>query len=130
VVRYLKVIGKAEVRLMQYVLLIYSNESGWGKLTQAEQEKWMAAYQAFNEAVTQSRVLVEANRFQPSATASTVRVADGKTQVLGGPHAHSKEQLGGYYVIDVPDLDAAISWAARCPGASHGFVEVRPSMCG
>jgi hypothetical protein len=55
-----------------------------------------------------------------------VRVTDGKTQVLNGPYVETKEQLGGYFLIDVPDLDAALSWAARCPGSSHGVVEVRP----
>jgi len=114
---------------MQYLLLIYSKEAGWMNLTQAEQDQWMAAYQAFNEALTKGGVLRGANRLQPSSTAATVRVADGKSQVLDGPFADSKEQLGGYYLIDVPDLDTAISWAARCPGASHGVVEVRPSMC-
>src|SRR2546426_10033138 len=112
---------------MQYLLMIYANEAGWSKLTQTEQKQGMAAYQAFNEALTKAGVLKSANRLQPSSTATTVRIAEGKSQVLDGPYAESKEQLGGYYVIDVPDLDAAISWAARCPGASHGIVEVRPS---
>jgi len=71
-------------------------------------------------------VIVGGNRLRPTASASTVRVATGKTQVLDGPYAETKEQLGGYYMIDVPDLDAALSWAARCPGASHGAIEVRP----
>ncbi len=111
---------------MQYVLLIYSNEAGWSKLTQAEQEQGMAAYQAFGEAMTKAGVLKGSNRLRPISTATTVRVVDGKTQVTDGPYAESKEQLGGYFLIDVPDLDAAISWAERCPGASHGIVEVRP----
>jgi hypothetical protein len=63
---------------------------------------------------------------QPRSSATTVRIANGKTQVLDGPYVDSKEQLGGYYLIDVPDLDAALSWAARCPAVSHGVVEVRP----
>jgi hypothetical protein len=71
-------------------------------------------------------VLTSVNRLQPTSTATTVRVANGKSQVLDGPYADSKERLGGYYLIDVPDLDAAISWAVRCPAASHGIVEVRP----
>ena len=66
------------------------------------------------------------NRLRPTNTASTVRVANGKTQVLDGPYVETKEQLGGYFMIDVADLDAALSWAARCPGAGHGAVEVRP----
>ncbi len=115
---------------MQYVLLIYSTEDGWSKLTPAEQETWMAAYQAFNEALTTSGVLRGANRLQPSSTAATVRVTLGKPQVADGPCTDSKEQLGGFYVIDVPDREAALAWAARCPGASHGVVEVRPSLCG
>jgi hypothetical protein len=111
---------------MQYILMIYSEEGGWDRLTPAEQEQAMAAYGAYTEALTKARVLAGVNRLQPSSTATTVRLADGKPQVLDGPFADSKEQLGGYFLIDVPDLDAAISWAARCPGASHGVVEVRP----
>ena len=111
---------------MQFLLMLYSNEAGWFNMTQAQQEQGMAAYQAFTEALTEAGVLRGKNRLQPVSSATTVRVADGKPQVLDGPYADSKEQLGGYYLIDVPDLDAAISWAARCPGASHGIVEVRP----
>jgi hypothetical protein len=70
--------------------------------------------------------LAGSNRLQGGATATTVRMAGGKSQVLDGPYVDSKEQLAGYYLIDVPDLDAALSWAARCPGASHGVMEVRP----
>jgi hypothetical protein len=111
---------------MQYLLILYSNESGWSKMTPAEQEQGMAAYAAFTEALKKAGALAGSNRLQPISAATTVRVANGKTQVLNGPYADSKEQLGGYYLIDVPDLDAAISWAARCPTASHGIVEVRP----
>jgi hypothetical protein len=111
---------------MQYLLILYSSESGWGKMTKAEQEQGVAAYGAYSEALKKAGALVGANRLQPTASASTVRVANGKSQVLDGPYADSKEQLGGYYLIDVPDLDAALSWAARCPGAGHGVVEVRP----
>jgi hypothetical protein len=111
---------------MQYVLLIYANEAGWSKLTKDEQDKGVAAYRAYTEALKQAGALVGANRLQPSTAATTVRIADGKSQVLDGPYSDSKEQLGGYYVIDVADLDAALSWASRCPAASHGTVEVRP----
>jgi hypothetical protein len=111
---------------MQYLLLLYSNESGWSRLTPAEQEQGMAAYVAYTQALSKAGALQGSNRLQPVATATTVRVADGKSQVLDGPYAESKEQLGGYYLIEAPDLDAAIAWAARCPGASHGVVEVRP----
>jgi hypothetical protein len=114
---------------MQYLLMIYSNEAGWSKMSKAEQEKGMAAYTAYTEALTKAGVLKGSNRLQPISSATTVRIADGKSQVLDGPYVDSKEQLGGYFLIDVPNLDAAISWAARCPGASHGVVEVRPTWC-
>ncbi|MGD9537441.1 MAG: YciI family protein [Alphaproteobacteria bacterium] len=111
---------------MQYLLMLYVSEAGWSKLTKAEQEQGVAAYYAYTEALKKAGALAGANRLQPSAAATTVRIANGKSQVLDGPYAESKEQLGGYYLIDVADLDAAISWAARCPAANHGVVEVRP----
>jgi len=111
---------------MQYMLMLYVNEAGWPRLTKAEQEQGMAAYMAYTEALTKAGALVGTGRLQTSSTATTVRVANGKSQVLDGPYADSKEQLGGYYVVDVADLDAAISWAARCPATGHGAVEVRP----
>jgi hypothetical protein len=111
---------------MQYLLMLYSDETGWSKMTPAEQEQGMAAYTAYTEALKKAGAHAGSNRLQPISAATTVRVANGKTQVLNGPYADSKEQLGGYYLIDAPDLDAAISWAARCPGASHGVIEVRP----
>jgi hypothetical protein len=111
---------------MQYLLMLYSREAGWSEMSEAEQREGIAAYAAFTEALTTAGVLAGKNRLNPSSTATTVRVVDGKSQVLDGPFVDSKEQLGGYYLIDVPDLDAAIAWAARCPGARHGIVEVRP----
>jgi hypothetical protein len=106
--------------------MIYANEGGWAKLTKAEQDQGVAAYVAYTEALKKAGVLAGSNRLQPTTAATTVRLANGKSQVLDGPYADSKEQLGGYYLIDVADLDAAISWAARCPAAAHGAVEVRP----
>ncbi len=111
---------------MQYLLTLYVNETGWTKLSKAEQEQGVAAYTAYTEALTKAGVLKGANRLQPSSSATTVRITNGKTQVLDGPYVDSKEQLGGYYLIDVADLDAALSWAARCPAVGHGVVEVRP----
>jgi hypothetical protein len=115
---------------MQYLLMVYTNETSWPALTQAQREQGIAAYTAYTEALRKADVLRGSNRLQPTSSATTVRVTEGKSQVLDGPYAESKEQLGGYYLIDVPDLDAAISWAARCPGASHGLVEVRPIWSG
>jgi hypothetical protein len=111
---------------MRYLLLIYGDESHWPRMTQAEQQQGVAAFQAYSEALTNAGVLKGSNRLQPTSAATTVRTRDGKPQVLDGPYADSKEQLGGYYLIEVPDLDAALSWAARCPGAAYGAVEVRP----
>jgi hypothetical protein len=111
---------------MEYMLLLYVNEAGWPKLTKAQQEQGMAAYMAYTEALKEAGAFKQTKRLQPSAIATTVRLVDAKPQVLDGPFPDSKEQLGGYFIIDVPDLDAAISWAARCPAAGHGIVEVRP----
>lgn len=111
---------------MQYMLMLYANEGDWTSLTKTEQEQGVAAYAAYTEALKTAGALVSGGRLQPTTAATTVRIADGKSQVLDGPYVDSKEQLGGYYLIDVPNLDAALSWAARCPTASHGVVEVRP----
>jgi hypothetical protein len=111
---------------MQYLLMVYVNEAGWPKMSKAEQEQGIAAYGAYTEALNKAGVLKSSNRLQPVSAATTVRLANGKPQVLDGPYVDSKEQIGGYYLIDVTDLDAAISWASRCPGASHGVIEVRP----
>lgn len=111
---------------MQYILMDYVNEAGWPVLTKAEKDHWLGAYLSYMEAMTKAGVLKSSTGLQPSASATTVRVSSGKTQVLDGPYADSKEQLGGFRIIDVPDLDAALSWAARCPTALHGVVEVRP----
>lgn len=111
---------------MQYLLMIYANEAGWGQMSPEEQQRGMAAYQAYREALVKAGVYKGSHRLQPTSTATTVRLADGKPKVLDGPYADSREQFGGYFMIDVPDLDAAISWASRCPATGHGVVEVRP----
>ena len=110
---------------MQYLLTLYSEESGWEKMTPEQQKQGVAAYMAYSDALKSAGAYVGSNRLRPSATATTVRTTNGKTQVLDGPFVDSKEQLGGYFLIDVPDLDAAMSWAGKCPGAQHGVVEVR-----
>jgi hypothetical protein len=111
---------------MQYLLMLYSNETGWNTMTPAQQQEGMAAYTAFTEALKNADAHRGSSRLRPASTATTVRIANGKPQVLDGPYADTKEQLGGYYLIEAPDLDAAIAWAGRCPGAGHGIVEVRP----
>lgn len=111
---------------MQYILMLYVQESGWTALTPEQQQQGMAAYQSYVEALNAAGVLRGSNRLQASNLATTVRVTDGVTEVLDGPFVDSKEQIGGYFVIDAPDLDAALAWAARCPAVHHGVVEVRP----
>jgi hypothetical protein len=110
---------------MQYLLMLYADESGWTNLTPEQKQQGMAAYTSYTEALRKADVLRGSNRLTPSSSATTVRVTNDKSQVLDGPYSETKEQLGGYYLIDVPNLDAAISWAARCPGAGHGIIEVR-----
>jgi hypothetical protein len=111
---------------MKYMLLIYGNEAGMQAATKSDNEKILAAYGAYVEAMKKAGVMVGGDRLRPTASATTVRLVGGKPKVLNGPYAETKEQLGGYFMIDVPDIDAALSWASRCPGASHGTVEVRP----
>lgn len=114
---------------MEYMLQIYSDETRWPQMTADEVKYWMGAYTAFGKALVEAGAYVDSNRLEPTATATRVSVApDGKTTVLDGPYADTKEQLGGYFIIEAPDLDAALTWAARCPGASHGTVEVRPIL--
>jgi len=115
---------------MQYILMDYVNESGWPQLTRAEQAHWLGAYKAYMEAMDQAGVLRKSAGLQPASTATTVRTVAGRQQVLDGPYADSKEQLGGFHLIEVPDLDAALAWAARSPTAEHGIVEVRPLVDG
>ena len=110
---------------MQYLLTLYLDESGWDRMTPEQQKQGTAAYMAYSEALRSAGALVGSNRLKPSSTATTLRTTDGKTQVLDGPFIESKEQLAGYYLIDAPDLDAAMQWAGRCPAAQHGIVEVR-----
>lgn len=111
---------------MQYMLLIYTDEAGMSTASKEQVGQMMAAYGAWTEAMRKAGVFVTADRLQPTSTAATVRGAGDKTKVLDGPYAETKEQLGGYYLIEAADLDSALSWAARCPGAQFGSIEVRP----
>ena len=110
---------------MQYLLTLYVDESSWDRMTAEQQQQGSAAYTAYTEALGSAGVLINANRLRPSTTATTLRTNNGKTQVLDGPFVESKEQLAGYYLIEVPDMDAAMQWAGRCPAVQHGSVEVR-----
>ena len=112
---------------MKYMLLIYSNEAAMEAARKdAKGNDILPAYVAYTQAMKESGAFVAGDRLRPSSSATTVRVENGRNKVLNGPYAETKEQLGGFYIIDVPDLDAALSWAARCPGAQYGVLEVRP----
>jgi hypothetical protein len=111
---------------MQFALLIYNPEGNVAKPDPDAMKQAHAAYMAFTEALKKSNGYIASHGLAASSTATTVRVRDGKSQVLNGPFVDSKEQLGGIYIIDVADLDAALSWAARIPSAAWGAIEVRP----
>lgn len=111
---------------MRYMMMIYADEA---KMTRAPAEgatKMSAAYVSYTRALKDAGVWLAGDALQPTRTATSVRLAGGRTNVLDGPFAETREQLGGYYLIDTPDLDAALSWAAKCPGAASGTVELRP----
>jgi hypothetical protein len=113
---------------MKFLLTIYGEESGWGDASPEEIGQVMAAYEAFGRAAAEAGVLVGGEGLQPTSTATTVRVRDNETLTTDGPFAETREQLGGYYLLDCSDLDDAIGWAARVPGAQNASVEVRPVM--
>jgi hypothetical protein len=115
-----------EEREMQYMLLIYGDEKLWREMSESEIKRTMQAYVEFSRELAASGALRGGSELQPVASATTVRVRNGKPLVCDGPFAETKEQLGGYYLIDVPDLDAAIQWAAKIPSALNGSIEIRP----
>jgi len=111
---------------MQYIILIYGDEKAWTGMSQAEMNAVYAEHEAYGRALVEAGAMRGGAELQPTTTATAVRVRHGKTTVTDGPFAETKEQLGGFYLIDVPDLDSAIAWAARCPNAKDGTIEVRP----
>jgi hypothetical protein len=111
---------------MKYALLIYGDEKSWTRLTPAEVDRIMSEWFAYDDALKKAGVYVAGEALKPTDTATTVRVRGGKTLQTDGPFAETKEQLGGFYLVDVPDLDTAARWAAKCPGAPYGSMEIRP----
>src|ERR1700730_14273064 len=114
------------VNEIQYLLMIYQNEAEYGKIDAATSKKMLEEYGAFTQGIIQNGNFKAGDRLQPTTTATTVRVRDGKTLTPEGPFAETREQLGGYYLIEAKDLDAALAIAARIPGARYGSIEVRP----
>ena len=107
---------------MKFMLLIYENDPERVE----KMDERMPHCLAYREAMVKAGIYVTGDRLRAAASTTSVRVGDGKTHVVDGPYAEAKEQLGGFHVIDVPDLDTALAWAARCPSAARGVVEVRP----
>jgi hypothetical protein len=111
---------------MQYLLLIYDDERVWGDISEDDRNKLYEAYGVFTNELREAGALVTADQLQPSTTATSVRVRNDETLTTDGPFAETKEQLGGYYLIEVDSLDEALEWAAKIPSARSGTIEVRP----
>jgi hypothetical protein len=111
---------------MQYAILIYGDESNMGRATPEQMSQMSGAYGVYTQALHDAGVWRAGERLRPTAMATSVRIRDGKTEVQDGPFADTKEQFAGFYLIDAPDMDAALDWAAKCPGAQVGTIEVRP----
>ncbi len=110
---------------MQFLLLINGDESRFNTEPFVE-TPISAEFVAYTEAMKKAGIWIGGDRLKPTRYGARVRVRDGKSVVLDGPYADAKEQLGGYYMIDVPTLDEAIEWATRCPAAKYGTLDVRP----
>ncbi|MFI5015412.1 MAG: YciI family protein [Hyphomicrobiales bacterium] len=113
---------------MQYLLLIYANEAEAAARGKDGMSEMMNAYRAFTQSIIQGGQFKAGDALKPTATATTVRVRDGKTLTTDGPFAETREQLGGYYLIEAKDLDEATAIASRVPSAKFGSIEVRPVM--
>jgi hypothetical protein len=113
---------------MQYLLLIYDNEAAMAGRDEATMNQMLTDYRSFTQGIVQAGQFKAGDALQPTSTATTVRVRDGKTMTTDGPFAETREQLGGYYLIEAKDLDEATGIAARVPSAKSGSVEVRPIM--
>jgi hypothetical protein len=113
---------------MRYLLLIYGQEQLAAQASEAEQAEQHEGYTAFTKDIADRGLMQAGEALEPTSTATTVRVRDGRTLTTDGPFAETKEQLGGYYQVECKDLDEAIELAARIPGARNGSIEVRPIM--
>lgn len=113
---------------MHYVVAIYESPAAFEARSGEEQQAYWGAWQAYSEALRQAGVMAGGKGLEEPSTATTIRFQGGERTVQDGPYADTKEQLGGFFILDVPDLDTALEWAARCPAAAHGgAVEVRPA---
>ena len=113
---------------MRYLCLIYNDEKAHSNMSEQEMGAMMEAYGKYTEDLERAGAMLGGEALQPTETATTVQVRDGKTLTTDGPFAETKEQLGGFYMIEAKDLDESIAWAAKIPSAADGSVEVRPIM--
>ncbi|AGC46575.1 DGPF domain-containing protein [Myxococcus stipitatus DSM 14675] len=113
---------------MKYLLMIYENEKLWESLSQEDTQKILGEYAVFTESLEKSGSYIAGEALEPTPTATTVRIRDGKRLTTDGPFAETREQLGGFYLVEAKDLDEAIAMASRIPNARTGSIEVRPIM--
>jgi hypothetical protein len=111
---------------MQYAMLIYETAEAFASRQKGEKDPYIAAWRAYHKALVDAGIYVAGDPLQLPETATTVHVKSGTRHVQDGPYANTKEQLGGFTILELPSLDAALEWAARCPAATYGAVEVRP----
>jgi hypothetical protein len=112
---------------MRYSLLLNYSEAGGAQVSAEVMAEWQAAFDAYANSLDAAGVLLSADVLQPTAASTTVTARGGSLQVQDGPFADTKEQLGGVFLIDVPDLDAALAWAEKCPATQWGTIEIRPT---
>ena len=113
---------------MKYLLLLFGDESSWENMSEEAGQAEMAAYEAYGREAVEAGVFVAGEGLQPTSTATTMRIVGGDRVLTDGPFAETKEQLGGFYVLDCKDLNDALAWAERCPASGNGSIEIRPVM--
>jgi hypothetical protein len=113
---------------MHYAMLIYETEEGYVQRLNSDNEEFWAPWRSYQQSLLDAGVMVTGAPLQPpSTTATTIRVRGGNRHVQDGPYADTKEQLGGFIILDVPSLDVALEWASKCPATLYGAVEIRPT---
>ena len=111
---------------MKFMLLIHGDEQAMMDNTKVDASGMSPEYAAYNDALIKAGAMLAGERLRPTTTATSIRVRNGKTEVLDGPYAETKEQFGGYYIIEAADMDTAMDWATKCPASYFGTIEVRP----
>ncbi|MBC8165894.1 MAG: YciI family protein [Bryobacteraceae bacterium] len=110
---------------MEYMILIYADESRWAEMTPEQGQLMYADYMQYSRELAEAGVMKSGSELKPTSTAKSLRTKNGSVVTTDGPFAETREQLGGYYLVDVPNQESALAWAAKCPGVRTGSVEVR-----